>query len=161
MQNYVSLNFFAYIVNILLHLWLNWGNSYLMKLGQKIRQLRKAAGLTQAELGAKVFNVSDAAGQSHINRIEHGIRQVTDAELNTIKEVLGVDSSEFMGITGSYDYLKLVDIADTVFEAYPEMGSLSRLLTFAIRQKDDYLLQQAWKAVHDFAEKQLNATLDS
>lgn len=58
--------------------------------GQKIRELREAAGMSQEELAAKIQLAGLNLNQKAISRIETGERVVPDFELLYFSEVLGV-----------------------------------------------------------------------
>lgn len=62
----------------------------LMKtVGQKIREARKAAGLNQPELAAKI-----GWGQSRISNYERGEREPSFGDLKEIAQALSIDASE-------------------------------------------------------------------
>lgn len=58
--------------------------------GQKIRELREAAGMSQEELAAKIQLAGLNLNQKAISRIKTGERVVPDFELLYFSEVLGV-----------------------------------------------------------------------
>lgn len=58
--------------------------------GQKIKELREAAGLSQEQLAAQIQLAGLNINQKAISRIETGDRVVPDFELIFFSEVLGV-----------------------------------------------------------------------
>lgn len=58
--------------------------------GNRIRELREAAGLSQEQLAAKIQLAGLNLNQKAISRIETGERVVPDFELLYFSEVLGV-----------------------------------------------------------------------
>jgi len=67
----------------------------LIKLGQSIRERRKAQGLSQEAL-------ADASGvdRSHMGKIERGERNVTLLNLLRIADAIGCRPSELLAIAG-------------------------------------------------------------
>lgn len=63
---------------------------YLVLL-QKVRQMRLAAGLTQAALSEKL-----GRDQTHISNIERGVRRLDVLELRDLCRLLGQDFLGFM-----------------------------------------------------------------
>jgi transcriptional regulator with XRE-family HTH domain len=126
-----------------------------MHIGIKIRQLRKAKGFTQAQLGATAFGVSESVGQTRVNRIEHGLKQVTDVELLALQEVLQVAADEFMGFYDNYHYLETMEVAKIVEAEYPELRSFRNALALGIRQRDPILIRNAWEMLLRCAQLQL------
>lgn len=126
-----------------------------MNLGLKIRQLRKAAQLTQAELGEKAFKVTPTVGQTRINRIENGVREVTQEELNSITLALGVPISTFQGLSPYQETLEITASVQLIEEAYPEFKSLRELLSYAIQKEDAFMLHNTWTLIHDLAATQI------
>lgn len=57
----------------------------------KMRELRKKAGLTQAELGEKVL-----VAQTMIAKVEAGVREPSLSLLGRIAEALGVTTAELL-----------------------------------------------------------------
>lgn len=55
------------------------------RIGQRVKILRKQAGLSQEELGARA-----GLGRSHIGRIEDGIYGVQTETLQQVAEALGM-----------------------------------------------------------------------
>src|SRR5438105_4224068 len=62
--------------------------------GPRLRQLREAAGLSQADLGKRV----NLAG-SQINKLETNVNQPTLATALAVAEALGVPMTEFVSVT--------------------------------------------------------------
>lgn len=58
--------------------------------GQKIKELREAAGLSQEQLAAQIQLAGLSLNQKAISRIETGERVVADFELLYFSEVLAV-----------------------------------------------------------------------
>ena len=64
--------------------------------GNRIRAARKAMGLSQQELAAKLQ--VEGINRDSISRIEIGTRFVADFELATLCKILSVSSDELLGI---------------------------------------------------------------
>src|SRR5438105_11066891 len=64
--------------------------------GPRLRQLREAAGLSQADLGKRV----NLAG-SQINKLETNVNQPTLATALAIAEALGLPMTDFVSVTSS------------------------------------------------------------
>lgn len=58
---------------------------------KKMKALRKAAGMTQTELGEKVL-----VGQTMIARVEAGVTEPSLSLLGRIAEALGVETAELL-----------------------------------------------------------------
>mgnify|MGYP000167176256 FL=1 len=69
------------------------------RIGQRVKELRKAHNLTQKTLAAKLqlagYDVNDLA----ILRIEQGTRFVPDYEVVALAEVFNVSCENFLGLT--------------------------------------------------------------
>jgi len=63
--------------------------SYLKKLGQRIRELRKARNLTQLDLAGKMENFAEQIG-----RIERGEQNVSVCTLKKISDALEIEMKE-------------------------------------------------------------------
>ena len=63
-----------------------------MQLSQSevIQILRKRAGLNQAELGSRAFDINAASGRTKIKNIELGKQRITDDDLERIARCLDV-----------------------------------------------------------------------
>ena len=69
------------------------GSTVPQRVGQRVREARKAAGMTQAELGQRV-----GVTPSAIAHLEAGIRDTTVTRLTAIAEVLGLDLGALVGL---------------------------------------------------------------
>lgn len=67
--------------------------------GDRIREGRVVAKLSQSELAAKVQVEGVALERDSISRIENGSRFVADYELKIFAKVLGVNALWLLGIT--------------------------------------------------------------
>ena len=63
----------------------------LLKFGNRVRQLRKAKGLSQ-----EAFASLCGLDRTYISGIERGVRNVSLANLGLIAEALGISLSELM-----------------------------------------------------------------
>jgi transcriptional regulator with XRE-family HTH domain len=126
-----------------------------MNLGSKIKQLRKAAKLTQAELGSRAFNIPESTAQTRVNRIEHGVRDISRDELQQIARVLGVDIENFKGLTPHHETLDILQSVQIIEDTYPELKSLRHILAFALSKKDSFLVNHTWGMVKPYAESQI------
>lgn len=73
-------------------------DAVLQLVGGKVRELRKARGWSQDELGEKAgFHFS------YIGGLERGERNVSLANLAKVAETLGVDIGELFGYVRAYD----------------------------------------------------------
>lgn len=63
--------------------------------GRRIRELRKAKGLTQDAFAAKCQLIELELTRSTLAKIESNCRQVTDIELLKLSKVLNVNVAEF------------------------------------------------------------------
>ncbi len=65
-------------------------------VGQKIRDLREAKNLSQAELSDKLMMLGIDINSDGIYKIEKGRRIIKDFELSAISVVLGTSESEIL-----------------------------------------------------------------
>lgn len=65
--------------------------------GERIREARMQAGMSQEQLAVKLQLVGLQMGQMAVSRIETGKRLVPDFELPLIAEVLGVTTDWLLG----------------------------------------------------------------
>ncbi|MCD8067727.1 MAG: helix-turn-helix domain-containing protein [Lachnospiraceae bacterium] len=63
--------------------------------GARIRQLRKAQGLSQQDLSARLETLAIYVCRGSISRIEDGSRMVTDIELYGFSQVLNTPIEDF------------------------------------------------------------------
>lgn len=68
-----------------------WSGGRKNIIGEKVRQLRKARGLTQRALAEQLQLVGYDVTDLTILRIESGERFVPDYEVKALAQVLGVD----------------------------------------------------------------------
>ncbi len=66
-------------------------------IGQRIREARIKAGMSQEELSAKLELVPVYICRGSLSRIETGDRTVTDIEINAISEILKVSLDYLFG----------------------------------------------------------------
>ena len=64
-------------------------------IGKKVRELRKAHNMSQAELSAKLEVLAIYICRGSISRIEDQSRTVTDIELSGLSEVLSPPIEDF------------------------------------------------------------------
>ncbi|MEA5015134.1 MAG: helix-turn-helix transcriptional regulator [Candidatus Limiplasma sp.] len=64
-------------------------------IGGNIRKARTALRMTQGELSAKVQLLDCDISRGTLAKIEAGIRHISVAEINAIKEVLGMRYEDF------------------------------------------------------------------
>lgn len=88
-------------------------------IGEKIKSLRIARGLTQQQLAEKL-NIN----RSTISNYENGNREPRLAELSAISSILGV-STEFFGVVATDEAFELVQRAKAVFES-PEVSKIKK-----------------------------------
>ena len=63
-------------------------------IGQKIREVRIAKKLSQLALSQKLELIPVYICRASISRIEHGVRAITDIEIEEIEKVLNVSPNE-------------------------------------------------------------------
>ena len=66
-------------------------------IGQKIKEARIKAGLSQKELSDKLELLAVYTCRGSLSRIENGRRAVTDIEIDAISRVLGVSLDFLFG----------------------------------------------------------------
>jgi len=66
--------------------------AFLRQLGARIAELRKARGLTQAQLAERLD-----VGQQHVASFEVGRRRVPVSQLSPLADALGVSIEELLG----------------------------------------------------------------
>lgn len=59
-------------------------------IGERIREARINTGLTQKQLSEKLELFAVYVCRGSISRIEHGVRPITDIEIDAISKVLNV-----------------------------------------------------------------------
>jgi len=65
--------------------------------GEKVRSARKALGLSQEELAARLQVKGVNIERDSISRIEIGTRFVADFEIKVLSEILGVSAAYLLG----------------------------------------------------------------
>ena len=71
------------------------------RIGQRVKELRKAHNLTQKTLAAKLQLAGDDFNDLAILRIEQGTRFVPDYEVVALAEVFNVSCEYLLGLTGT------------------------------------------------------------
>lgn len=66
--------------------------------GERIKQARKAAKMTQKELAAKLQIMGISIEQNSISKLENGERFVADYEIMAISKILNVSADWLLGI---------------------------------------------------------------
>ena len=66
-------------------------------IGERIKQARCKAGMSQQQLSAKLELLAVYTCRGSISRIENGRRAVTDIEIDAISRVLGVSLDALFG----------------------------------------------------------------
>jgi transcriptional regulator with XRE-family HTH domain len=127
-----------------------------MSYNKKIKESRIAAGLTQAELGVRAFNVTPSVGQTRIKRIEHGQKFLTATELEDICTVLEMTPEEMQEALVALQSLKEAKKKVPLIERYPELGALKLYLEKGLEMEDSYILERAWKEVAIYAQTQVD-----
>lgn len=74
-------------------------NDQKYPIGSRIRHYRVLRGMTQKELAAAVGYTADSS-KSTINKIEAGLRDVSQSRLPLFAEALGVSVLDLLGIDG-------------------------------------------------------------
>ena len=69
---------------------------YEKQIGQNIKKLRKAKGLTQEQLSAKMQVLGSDITRSALAKIEAGQRHIYLDELKAIKEILKAEYEELL-----------------------------------------------------------------
>lgn len=73
-------------------------NTYGIR-GERVRQLRMDAGLTQEEMVARLHAIVGAVNQSHLSQVERGERGLTPETLAAVATVLETSTDYLLGIT--------------------------------------------------------------
>lgn len=97
-----------------------------MSFGERIRELRKAHGLTQHELAEQLQALGVQAGFTYISKIENSRIDFTPSEefIRGLAEVLAVDAEELLDLAGRFDQRALQEVVADI----PEAGVLLRRL---------------------------------
>ena len=66
-------------------------------IGERIKQARKAAGMSQKQLSEKLELLAVYTCRGSLSRIENGRRAVTDIEIDAISKVLNVSLDYLFG----------------------------------------------------------------
>ena len=77
--------------------------------GERIKQSRIKAGLSQAALSAKLELMAVYVCRGSVSRIENGERTVTDIEIDAISKVLNISLDELFG-RGSGQHMRENDL---------------------------------------------------
>lgn len=113
---------------------------------ERIKELRKYLGLTQAEFGEKI-----AMRQTGVAWLESGDRKITDRVITTICAVFGVD--EIWLRTGEGEMFREMTadekIADFVGGILSDRGDQFRKKVIQILSSLD---DEGWKALNDFLD---------
>jgi len=98
---------------------------------EKIKKYRKKAGLTQTELGKRIWpDITDHASQNRIRRVEAGKKELTLEEMGQIEEVLQIPGN--------------VNDYNIVIKIYPEIEALIKLLAIGIKTGNKEFAKMAW-----------------
>jgi transcriptional regulator with XRE-family HTH domain len=84
-----------------------YSEEYLFFL-KKLREARKAAGLTQIELAERL---GEKASQSFVSKCERGERRIDIAELRAFCKAIGLSLGEFVSIVDQE--LEITTLAET------------------------------------------------
>lgn len=89
--------------------------------GERIRELRKAVGLTQREFAEQL-----GIDFTYVSKIENGRIEVPPSEnlIARMAFLLGVDAEELLGLSGQFDHREI----QKVISETPEVGALLRRL---------------------------------
>ena len=89
--------------------------------GERIRELRKASGLTQREFAEQL-----GIDFTYVSKIENGRIDVPPSEqlITRMADLLGVDANELLVLAGQFDHRELQRVATET----PEVGALLRRL---------------------------------
>lgn len=105
----------------------NGMDDFLIKVGKRIREIRKSKGLTQEEVGEQAGKHGEGLSYSYIGRIEAGQKNVSLVTLKRIADALGVSVSQFF-----------IDFEDNEF-ATPKDKQLSQILDLLSVQNEGKL----------------------
>ncbi len=67
-------------------------------IGERVKALRKARGITQEELAARLQTRGVVIERDSISRIEIGTRFVADYEVAALCDALGVTADDLLGL---------------------------------------------------------------
>jgi HTH-type transcriptional regulator, competence development regulator len=89
--------------------------------GERIRELRKASGMTQREFAEQL-----EIDFTYVSKIENGRVDVPPSEqlITRIAELLGIDANDLLVLAGQFDHRELQRVATET----PEVGALLRRL---------------------------------
>lgn len=89
--------------------------------GERIRELRKAAGLTQREFAEQL-----GIDFTYVSKIENGRIEIPPSEnlINRMASLLNVDAEELLALSGQFDHREI----QKVISETPEVGALLRRL---------------------------------
>src|SRR6266498_566234 len=94
---------------------------YMPTFGERIRDLRKARGLTQREFAEQL-----KIDFTYVSKIENGRNDVPPSEqlIRRMAALLDVDANELLVLAGQFDHRELQKVASKT----PEVGALLRRL---------------------------------
>ncbi len=95
-----------------------------MSMGEKIRQMRKRASLTQAELAARL-----ELSPSTIGMYEQDRREPDSHTLNRLCEIFGVSGDYFIGNSGHWQTNGTMEVSD-VFDEFTRRLTVQEGLMF-------------------------------
>lgn len=102
----------------------------MSKIGNRILALRKQANLTQQELANKVGYKSKSA----INKIELGLRDISQSKIILFANALNVNPAELLGLeTQNQDESELITLIEQLTEE--ETEELSRFVDYLISKR--------------------------
>jgi HTH-type transcriptional regulator, competence development regulator len=93
----------------------------MLTFGERIRELRKAQGLTQREFADQL-----GIDFTYVSKIENGRNEIPPSEqlITRMALVLSVNADELLGLAGQFDHRELQRIVSET----PEVGTLLRRL---------------------------------
>lgn len=92
------------------------------KVGNRIRDLRKLKGISQAKLGVMI-----GAEQSYIQRLESGSRRINTDHLAKLAAALGVPVSAFVSDSTDMSEIAVKPSAPPIARGYPSLGHVNPL----------------------------------
>ena len=123
-----------------------------MTIGERIKEFRLKAGLTQSELAAKLGIPYQSIGQW-----ERGLRSPKIETLQKIAEALGVEPWELMGYDGSIRVDTGKHSDKPLSEQIEDLHKAMQRLGEAFKPTDDEMLKMNCNAVFSYMEKMTRA----
>lgn len=123
-----------------------------MTIGERIKEFRLKAGLTQSELAEKLGIPYQSIGQW-----ERGLRSPKIETLQKIAEALGVEPWELMGYDGSIRVDTGKHSDKPLSEQIEDLHKAMQRLGEAFKPTDDEMLKMNCNAVFSYMEKMTRA----